>query len=264
MGDDSTGRRIQSSLAMFVGLKHLEAAQTAINLSEIGALVEPLFGSIGVDHVQLVPQNRGIVDELMVSALLDAFPNTQFRLHANVRVTSKHTVADISGFNLHNAWFIQASELSKQLKAPAYTAHSGFRVEATMRQMLDNARAMSDLFECSVGIEGQYPNDKDSLLVSTWSEYREVFESGVPYAIDLSHLNILAHKAGVFEMSMTKEMLANENCIEVHVSQNNGSGDWHQVCDNKPWWYELMASINDRAVIFTEGNHRVRRETIIN
>ena len=250
---------VNISFAAFPGLRHAQAAQAAIPLARSGELSEAVFGPIRADHVQLVPQNFGILDEDLCESLMAAYPETRFRLHANVRVTQKHTVADISGLQIHPAWFIQAAKISKRLDAPAYTAHSGSRAEASMAQMLDNARQLSDLFDCPVGVEGQYPVKGDDLLVSSWLEYREVFDSGVPYALDLSHLNILAHKSGCREVSLVKEMLSCERCIEVHVSDNDGSGDWHQVCESTPWWHALMSYVNTKAVIFTEGNHRRKK-----
>lgn len=98
--------------------------------------------------------------------------------------------------------------------------------------------------------------------MSIWDEYRLLFDSGVPYALDLSHLNILAHQSGQKEATLVQEMLACERCTEVHVSDNDGSGDWHQVCESKPWWYSLLSYIHHDAVIFTEGNHRRMKEPI--
>lgn len=54
-------------------------------------------------------------------------------------------------------------------------------------------------------------------------------------------------------------MLACDRCIEVHVSDNDGSGDWHQVCQATPWWAPLLSHINNQAVVFSEGNHRQHR-----
>ena len=246
---------INISLAAYPGERHVNAAIKAIESANAGSLVEPLWGRIHAHHVQLVPQNFGILDETTCQSLMDAFPKTQFRLHANVRVTGKHTIADISGLQKHREWFEQAARISKFLKAPAYSAHSGSRSESDIKQMLDNARKIADLFGVPVAIEGQYPVEGNTLLVTSWDEYRQVFESGLPYVIDLSHLNILAHKTGLQEMNLVKEMLNNGNCIEVHVSDNNGIGDWHQVCEKQTWWYELMPYINKNAVVFTEGNH---------
>ena len=252
---------INISLAAYPGLRHVDAAITAIGAANTGTLQEPLFGAISADHIQLVPQNFGKLDDELCEMLQKAYPRNKFRLHANVRVTDRHTLAEVSGFDLHKDWFIEAARISKLLNAPAYTAHSGSRAEASMTQMLDNARRMADLFGCAVGIEGQYPCKDNHMLVTSWEEYREVFDSGVPYAIDLSHLNILAHKTKRYEMELIGEMLNCERCIEVHVSDNDGRGDWHQVCENKPWWWDLMSKINENAVIFTEGNHRRKKET---
>jgi hypothetical protein len=56
-----------------------------------------------------------------------------------------------------------------------------------------------------------------------------------------------------------RDMLACERCIEVHVSANDGRGDWHQVCEQPPWWWPLLQYINPKAVVFSEGNHRRKR-----
>ena len=223
-----------------------------------GTLTEEVFGVIGAAHVQLVPQSFGLLSPDLCGSLTEAYPETRFRLHANVRIMRKHVVADLSGLRIHQHWFEQAASISKLLRAAAYTAHSGRRTEASMEEMLDNARRLADLFECPVGVEGQYPTQGDHLLVASWAEYRRLFDSGVPYALDLSHLNILAHASGSREMQLVQEMLSCERCIEVHVSDNDGSGDWHQVCEQPCWWLELMPHVHRDSVIFTEGNHRRR------
>lgn len=247
---------VNISLAAFPGFRHEKAAQAAISGANTGRLHEPLFGAVRADHVQLVPQNMGLLDADLCESLIAAYPATRFRLHANVRVLAKHTIAELSGVPQHRHWFEQAARISRALRAPAYTAHAGSRGESTMAEMLENTRRLADLFECPVGVEGQYPVTGNHLLVTSWDEYREVFESGVPYALDLSHLNILAHQSGSREVGLVQEMLSCERCIEVHVSDNNGTGDLHQVCERKAWWHPLLPFINRGAVTFTEGNHR--------
>ena len=228
---------------------------------QAGLLREPALGGINIAHMQLVPQNHGLLDEHLAALLMSIYPQVSFRLHANVRVLTAHRIADIAGLETHADWFAQAAKISKLIKAPAYTAHSGYRAVATMAQMLDNTRRLGDLFGCPVGVEGQYPTMGNELLVSTWDEYEQVFMSGVPYALDLSHLNILAHKTCTREDALVKEMLSCERCIEVHLSDNDGNGDFHQVCDTQPWWFELLEYVNDNAVVFTEGNHLRKRKT---
>ena len=243
--------QVRVSLACWPGLRHEQAAQRLAD-----DVCEPLFGALFTDHVQLVPQSFGVLTEPVVDALAPAFPRTQFRLHANVRVLPAHQRADLSGYHQHGPWFRQAARISQRLAAPAYTAHAGPRREATLAEMLDHARRCADLFGCPVGVEGQYPAPGDPWLVSTWPEYRQLFESGLPYAIDLSHLHILVRHSSIRDDALVSDMLACERCIEVHVSDNDGRGDWHQVCQEPPWWWPLLQHINPHAVVFSEGNHR--------
>lgn len=81
------------------------------------------------------------------------------------------------------------------------------------------------------------------------------------FALDLSHLNILAVQTGRYEHGLTREMLASENCIEVHFPHNNGRNDQHIPMDpeSPPWWLEHVDAIGQNAVIFYEGNLLRRR-----
>jgi len=248
----SDSRPVRLSLAAFPGLRH----EASVDLAHRQIHQEALFGELQVDHLQLVPQNNGWLGEELCETLKRAYPNTAFRLHANVRALREYVVADLSGFDVHLKWFEQAARLNRILGAQAYTAHAGTRAEASMLEMLDNARRAADLFGCVVGVEGMYPTTADTYLVSTWDEYRELLESGVPYALDLSHLNILAKTTGRQEQTLVTEMLACERCIEVHVSDNDGTGDQHRVCERTPWWWPLLSHVNENAIVFSEGNHR--------
>lgn len=247
------------SLAAFPGLRHEEAAMRAIPACEAGELVEPCFGPLSASHVQLVPQCMGHLTEDLALSLKTAFEGTRMRLHANVRVLARHRFVDLSNMDDHLDWFMQAARVSRLLGAPAYSAHSGRRDSCSIDQMLANARRCADMFGCPVGVEGQYPDRNDSLLVSSWDEYRQVFDSGVPYVVDLSHLKIVAHRRRERQDTLVQEMLACERCIEVHVSDNDGTGDWHQVCAEPTWWTPLLAHINPLAVVFSEGNHLRKR-----
>jgi hypothetical protein len=245
-----------TSLACWPGLGHLEAANAAMT-----GVAEPLLGPLSVEHVQIVPQSAGVFDELLAEVFRESWPGTAFRLHANVRVLGERRIADLSAFHLHPDWFRQAARVHRVLGARAYSAHAGLRAQASMHQMLDHARRCADLFDCPVAVEGQYPQsdaDPHKLLVSTWAEYRTLLESGVAYAIDLSHLNILAHRSGLVETTLVQELLASERCLEVHFSDNDGTGDWHQVCESAAWWWPLVPHIHTDAVIFSEGNHHRR------
>lgn len=119
-----------------------------------------------------------------------------------------------------------------------------------------NARRCADLFDCPVGVEGHYPTAGDTWLLASWDEYRTLFDSGVPYALDLSHLHIVANHSGRREDTLVAEMLASDRCLEIHVSDNDGRADRHAVCVEPPWWFALLRHAHGEAVIFSEGNHR--------
>lgn len=248
--------KVNISLAAFPGLRHQKAATAAIVGAQQGTLTEPLLGQLRADHVQLVPQSMGLIDEGVCDYLTSTFPEARYRLHANVRVLREHRFADLSNVEQHRDWFEQAGRIHHALGATAYTAHSGRRQEATLEKVLDTARRWADEWGCKVGVEGQYPTPGDQWLVSSWEEYRMLFESGVPYAVDLSHLNILVHRSGRREDGLVAEMLACDRVMEVHLSHNDGSGDTHRVCTERVWWTSLLCHIHPDAVVFSEGNHR--------
>lgn len=253
-------QEVHISLAAFPGYRTESAAKEAIAPEGGVSLVdEGPFGRLSARHVQLVPQNFGQITEAVCEELMAAFPQSQFRLHANVRVHPRHVFADLSGFDLHREWFAQAARISQVLKAPVYTAHSGKRSEANMEQMLNNARRAADLFGCPVGVEGHYPM-RDEMLINSWAEYEQVLEADVPFVVDLSHLHILATQTGERNETLVREMLASEQCVEVHVSDNDGTGDWHGVCERHVWWMDLLSHTNPSATIFSEGNHRKHRD----
>lgn len=241
--------RINISLAAYPGCDFFEAMQRAVS----EAPAEPLLGSLAVTETQLCPQNRGVLTPEFAKGLREVFPGTRFRLHANVRVLPSRQIADWSSWDAQSPYWKALAATSQVLQAPAYTAHAGRRSEADLATVLESARRAQDVFGCPVGIEGHYPTRSDVFLVSSWEEYRTLFESGVPYAVDLSHLHIVAEQSGRYESTLVQEMLANERCIEVHLSSNDGTKDQHQLLTQEPWWWPLLAYINDDAVIFSEG-----------
>jgi len=58
-------------------------------------------------------------------------------------------------------------------------------------------------------------------------------------------------------------LLASPNCLEVHVSDNDGRRDTHHVPGKSVWWMPLLAAAvqeNHNLAIFSEGN-RLRSRT---
>ena len=250
---------LNATLGCFPGRSSLRAME--IIHQSPNDFSDPVLGKIGVDHVQLCPQNCiAQVDERLIANLQASYPETQFRMHANVKVLNKHIPsADLSSFKRYQAYFKRLSALSMQLNAPAYTLHAGRRANARWPQLLAYRDQLEQLMGVPVGIEGHYPTPQREHFywLDSWLEYQQLLEANVPYALDLSHLNIVAHYEGTIPMALVQELLNSENCIEVHVSGNQGDKDSHQRLTEKAWWMPLLeASVNSEAVFFYEGIFR--------
>lgn len=256
---------VNGSTSCWPGTTHSEAISNLL-----AGAHEPVWGKLGTEHIQICPQNRGVLDEDGVAAILALLPNTsKARLHANVRLFNSEY-----GFNgkqnMHDAstgmlwrgypgtakhYFHQLAKLSNLLGSPAYTLHAGSRRNASLDEMRKNVLAIEQLMQIPVGVEGLYPQ-KDMWLIHDWSEYAWLLESGLNYAIDMSHLHIVATQSDRFELNLLKELVSSSKCIEVHVSGNNGDKDSHELTQANQWWFEAMLHINQDCVIFTEGDHR--------
>jgi hypothetical protein len=242
---------INLSLAALPGKGYLEA----LTLAHTHPVSEPLLGTLALNATQLCPQNRGLLDEAEIDAMRAAFPCTSLRLHANVRIEPQRQIIDLAQFDADSRYWQRMAELSRYMGATAYSAHAGQRRYATLAEVIDNTKRAADLFGHRVALEGHYPTRNDLFLVSSWDEYRAVFESGIDMAIDLSHLNIVASKERRFEEGLVREMLASDQAIEVHLSGNEGDRDAHEPLIEAPWWWPLLDAINPNAVVFSEGQH---------
>lgn len=214
---------------------------------------EPLLGQLSLAHVQVCPQNTGVLTHEYVAGLVEAFPQTRFRPHANVRVEYRRQVNDLDTFAPTMSWWRALRRCCELMHAPAYTAHAGLKANATLSQVLDNTRRAQDFLGIPVGIEGHYPTPRGIFLLDSWISYAVLLGSGVNYALDLSHLQILAAQSKRRYQTLIQELLASEHCIEVHVSDNDGRRDSHKLLDHEPWWWPLLVHTHPNAIIFSEG-----------
>ena len=238
---------IHPSLGAWRGLSVGSAMEEAADASE------PLLGKLCLDHAQICPQNPGKITKEDAQALRLQYPDVQFRLHANAQALGWSSMADASTLNQFSAYFDTLRGLSEALQAPAYTWHAGMRRHAGLTTVLWRTQSLEQEWGIPVGIEGLYPTPDDRYLLSTWAEYRVLLESGVKYALDMSHLNILAHRSGEREDGLVRELLASPACIEVHLSGNAGDADTHGQLATAPWWWSMLDAANPEAVFFTEG-----------
>lgn len=246
---------IQATTACLPGKRHYDA----VSMIRAG-IEEPILGRLGYAHVQLCPQHPTRIDDALVDRLLEDFPDTRFRLHASVRLGNsvESTGADkrrviYDAANVGDwCWFKEAARLSRRLGATVYTVHAGHREHATLSQMRDNVARMIDMFGCLVGVEGLYP-ERGRWLVQDWREYAWLLDSGLYFALDMSHLNIVARKSGIWEESIVRQMLASPRCLEVHLSGNDGLSDRHERLEDQPVWWEWLSGVHPRTVVFSEG-----------
>lgn len=246
-------RPVHVSLGSYGRLTHEQAIALALTVPP----EDPLLGRLSTAHLQLCPQNRGRLDVEMAACLRDTHPAVAWRLHANVQVERHQRIVDLCDWPEERDWFVSVAAVSNALGASAYTAHAGQRCKGTVQAVLNHVRNVEQLFGVPVGVEGHYPTRGNTWLFSSWEEYRLLLASGVHYALDLSHLHILACQSGQIERALVAEMLASSQCLELHVSGNDGRADQHQPLQEPPWWWDLLPHLHADAVVFSEGRQSI-------
>lgn len=242
-------RPVYVSLGSYGRISHEQAVLRAVHSNPM----DPLLGQLSAQKLQLCPQNRGQVDAAMAMQLRKAYPSVEWRLHANVQIEPEMRRVDLCDWPAEKVWFTQAAAISAALGAPVYTVHAGYRSKATVQAVLNHVRDIEQLFGIPVGIEGHYPTYNHVWLFNNWEEYRLLLESGVHYALDLSHLHILVCCSQTVEWTLVQELLSSPQCLELHVSGNDGTADQHQPLQEPPWWLALLEHLHTDAVIFSEG-----------
>lgn len=216
-----------------------------------------------VGHVQICPQNFGCLDAT-VDELMNHYPATRFRLHANVRLNG-HARSFDAGTEGPDAdrYFRDMATISQRLGASVYTLHAGDHRGRPLSKLADRARWLEDQFGHRVGIEGLYPTAGKPWWLSSWDDYCWLLDAGIDYCIDLSHLNIVATRSRRLETSLARELIGSPRCCEIHVSANDGYADLHARVSRTPtvWWSTLLSASNPDAVIFDESNE-VREESV--
>ncbi|WP_019025540.1 MULTISPECIES: TIM barrel protein [unclassified Thioalkalivibrio] len=232
--------------------------------------VDPWFGSLSFDHIQICPQN--CLGELTVDRALQMaadYPDTRFRLHANVRLSGKHSLRrDANRIHLDQAYIDEMQQVTRALGAPAYVLHPGRRAkgepERAIQRVFRNTLDLEQRLGIPVGIEGQYPvTSPQQHWFHDWEGYRALLEGPCHFAIDLSHLNIVASKTGRWDWALLRDLVQSPRCIEVHVSDNDGTRDQHSPMDTAapPAWGSVLSSVQPGAAIFYEGVMRTLEPT---
>ena len=241
---------------MFPGLRYEDGVAEAIALCAVREDLSPA-------HVQLCPQSWGSVDEGLIHRLQQEYPETAFRLHPNVRtragVEEVTAADDRPGAMARLACF---DHLSACLGAPVYSLHAGSRKQMALPQMFDHLRWLNERFDVTIAVEGMYPHPRHDYLLDSWADYEALVEAELPFALDLSHLNIVATREKRRDLEMTRSLLASPFCLEVHLAANNGRADQHHPLSSTQteWWWPALDSLQANAVVFAEERQRVRGE----
>ena len=242
--------QVNATTACLPGTAYLSAVRSLLE-----GIEEPALGRIRTDHMQLCPQNAGVLDERMCEQLRQLAPNTTLRLHANAAVFRQRMICDASTYSPETHFYYEAlADRSKRLGATGYSLHAGRQRHATREQMLETVKRLNDLFGIPVGVEGLYPNRRDPQLIDCWADYAWLLEQDIPFAIDLSHLKIVARAERYWDFDIVRSLLSSQRCIEVHVSDNDGLRDSHSVLTHDQDWTFATANIHPGSVVFTEGN----------
>ena len=228
--------------------------QKAIEIIHQG-LADENLGPLSSEKIQVCPQHTGYINDDLIGKLIETYPGTEFRLHASPKI--RETAVGI--FHVSNAsenmdYFRKADEINTRFKATGYSIHAGERGDCTIDEMIDKLDMIQQQSNTVIAVEGLYPTKSNRWLMSSWEEYERVAERGCRYALDLSHLNIVARYHGRNDR-LVENLLASRQCIEVHVSENDGKADSHKPLKkgDDPWWKELLAHSNPEAAIFYEG-----------
>lgn len=244
-----TNPNINLSLGSFGSI----STDIALLIATQCAFNDPVLGAIGGADIQLCPQNRGYITEDNVLRWRSQYPQYRFRLHANVRMTPSQPIFNLVDYPECHQLFDEIGRLSQLLSAPVYSAHAGKRRHRNEAQVIRFSEELTQNLGLPVAIEGHYPTAGVPYLFDSWKGYQLLLESNAYFAVDLSHLNIIAAKTGQIESMLTAELLACDRCVEIHLSANNGERDEHLQLSCAPWWLSLLSHRNSSATLFYEG-----------
>lgn len=244
--------KLSVSLGSFIRQPALAAANVArrgIDVSCLGHIASPLL--------QICPQNLGVIDELTLDQINEAHPEANIRLHANIHLLPMRMLKDVVNFNPADPYWIRLKELTQYGAMSVYSAHAGLREDHDMTFVIEQQARLMDFLRIPVALEGHYPTRENRYLASDWAEWEMMFNSGLPYVVDLSHAAIIANLCRQRNDTLLIAMLSHANCLEVHISGNDERADQHTPLHGHEWWWSLMTHIHSEASIFYEGVFRV-------
>lgn len=209
-------------------------------------------------HMQLCPQQLGQLNQTTAQKLTELWPNTQFRLHANVQVLAEHHIFDASKClkeDINISYMQSLKKINSYIKADIYSYHAGYR-NCSLGQMKANAKELEDFLGITVAVEGLYAESSNKWLINSLDEY-EWMAHNLCFALDLSHLQIVYQQSKkTVDRNWVLQMMEHPNCKEIHISGNDGKHDNHQRISGNEWWLDILKKTKTNAHVFTEENFK--------
>lgn len=253
---------INATTANFPGTSYEEAIESVYQ-----GIEEKALGKIQLKHMQLCPQNKGVLSSNFCEQLVEKFPQTHFRVHANARVHPILEMFDAS-YDMTQERIVcymkSLKNVNTLLKAPIYSYHAGRRT-ITYDQMRKNVLNLQEYLQIPVAVEGLYPSKRDNWFISSLKDYEALLTDEMNYALDLSHLQIVCHVEKTYDIDLIQALLSDKKCLEIHVSDNNCMADSHSKLDGEKWWFKAIegAKIQSHTHFFTEGNHARENQKLV-
>jgi hypothetical protein len=245
-------RHISISLGSFIRQPVLAASDAARSGMHVHCL-----GHITTPTLQICPQNTGVIDEATLDAVMRSHPESSIRFHANVQMLPQRLLQDVVDFDTCHPYWKRMKVLTQYAELPVYSAHAGLRRDRDMRYVLDQQARLMDFLGIPVALEGHYPTRDNHYLASDWAEWDMMYQSGLPYVVDLSHAAIIANLKHQREDALLINMLSHPSCLEVHLSGNDGRADQHTAMHGHEWWWPLLKYTHSQAEGFYEGVFRL-------
>ena len=112
-----------------------------------------------------------------------------------------------------------------------------------------------------IGVENFFPfkdlrsfMDSQADILEFLDHYKD--EPNIGVLLDLGHLNVAADCLGFNKFDATEKIFTDyaDKIFEIHMSENNGNGDFHQVSDLGSWQVELIRKnkrfLNGMPIVF--------------
>lgn len=232
-------------------------------------LKKPVDGSVFLDtrKCQITPQNFCLWTPEKIIEFTDEYPDTEFRLHASIRVDGMSDCDDVKPWydlsryaqspRKGRYYFEKLAELNQAIGSPCYTLHTGFRPKRDdMRSLARAYSQIESIMKCEIGIETLYPvgGSSSRYWISSWAEHEDLLKSGLNFVVDVSHLNIIFEHEGRND-ELVDRLFESKNLVEIHLSANDGLRDSHKSLSelNDEWWMPYVTEYSGAADIFSEG-----------